>query len=471
MADGEKNKKSIDRTKERFKYIGFDVFPGEPGDMFKTEEDRKSWVEKVRAKLSRSQDEVRDRCTLMESRVSGAEKVFLTLAAAAMVLALFLPWFSGYIPVSYEELGSFEGHSFYYASTGDEKGLDDLAKAVRTEHEGLYAIAGESEEAEEPPAAAEEEVLPADSTDVPGQELTSDSSIVTGEESAEEVVATSPEEEAVQSDPTGANESDEDYGVREEIRVIFVDVPQIDQIHGVNDLQEHILALYTFNARTGQEQMVYGNDNAMRALPEDIILGAQRNDSISAAVTDSLKQSVIERIAEGDSTLSPDSIFFAGPALVKNKAISELASKGILNDHYSITGIGALMSIGTYGAKVFSGGVILVITGALMLIYFLCSLVLAAFNFFLLYGPKKGSEDQWALRLKRMLRYNWVPIMLWLTMFVLSFFGASYGFNSSGMLAQVGDSYSIVTFIGLSSFGIYVTLAAFLIAALKGKEI
>jgi len=39
------------------------------------------------------------------------------------------------------------------------------------------------------------------------------------------------------------------------------------------------------------------------------------------------------------------------------------------------------------------------------------------------------------------------------------------------MLKLVGDSYGMGAFIGLSSFGIYMSLGGFLIASLKGKEI
>jgi hypothetical protein len=39
------------------------------------------------------------------------------------------------------------------------------------------------------------------------------------------------------------------------------------------------------------------------------------------------------------------------------------------------------------------------------------------------------------------------------------------------MVKQVGNAYSAAAFIGLSSFGIYTSLSAFLVIALKGKEI
>jgi hypothetical protein len=481
MADGEKSKKSFDPSEERYKYIGFDVYPGKAGDMFKSDEERKTLVEKVLGKLARSQGEVRDRCTLIESRLSGLEKVFLTIAALALVVSLFIPWFSGYIPVSYTELGSIGSHTFFFASKADEKGIDDLALALKEKHDRRYNNQLGAGPEETPAAVAVEDQEPFEETvEEPVEEVVpdqGDAGLV--EEGAEGVVADmegaegeTPVDGENQPPPPPEEQVEEAPVIPDEIKIIFVNTPQIEQLHGVKDLGDYVVAFFTYNARTGQENLVYGAGSAVRALPENIILRAQVNDSISTAVTDSMKLAATERIEAGDSSItSVDSIFYAGPVLVNDKAISELAMKGIINDNYSITGIGALLKLGTYGSMIFSSGIVLVITGVLLIVYFVSCLILAVLNLFLLYGVKKSTEEQYVIHLKRMLRYNWIPVLLWLFMFVISFFGASYGFESSNMLAQVGNSYGITSFIGLSSFGIYVSLAAFLIVALKGKEI
>ena len=106
-----------------------------------------------------------------------------------------------------------------------------------------------------------------------------------------------------------------------------------------------------------------------------------------------------------------------------------------------------------------------------MIVYFLSCLGLGAYNLYLLFGVKKTDPDKDALFLKNKLKLNWIPVYLWLGMLVLSMIGSGYGFDSEGLVQQLGDSYSIASFIGLSSVGIYLSLAAFLVAALKGKEI
>ncbi len=462
MADDEKNKKSTGPSEERFKYIGFDVFPGKAGNMFKSDEERKTWVEKVRAKLSRSQGEVRDRCTLMETRVSSVEKIFLTLAAVVMLAGLFIPWFSGYIPVSYSELGSFGDYSFFYASRVDERGIRDLSNALITKQEKRYAADRAAENAAPVPPLTNDAV-PIDSATVAEQVATADTVVKTNEEEAAQ--GQMPQESAGGGEP-------ERVPVPEAINVIFVNTPDIDQIHGVDDLRKHVVAAFSYNARTKREDLVHGSDGVMGILPDQMLLKARSDDSIATAVTDSMRAAAAKRIAAGDSTISLDSIAFAGPILVSDKAVPELALKGIVNDNYSVTGIGALLSFGAYSSRIFSSGLVLVISGIFLIVYFLSCVVIAILDLYLLYGGgKKGTPEAQILYLKRMLRYNWVPVILWLGMFVLSFFGASYGFDPSGLLQQVGDSYGIGTFIGLSSFGMYITLGAFLIVALKGKEI
>jgi hypothetical protein len=488
MADDEKKSQSSNINDDRFKYIGFDVFPGKAGNMFKSDDERKSLIEKVKAKLSRSQGEVRDRCTLMESRVSLIEKIFLTIAAVVMVLGLFVPWFSGYIPISYEEVGTYGDQTLYFVSQSDEAAVNDLVAALKFKHDRRYnrlqkAAASQGhgdqeepamEEAIPPPveeaeAGAEENPTVADDPPQDQIEITDTVAASADQEGMEpDTVISSAEED--QSMGEAAIE-EEQKPLSEEIRVIFVAHPQVDQIHGVSDLREHLVATYSYNARTGQEQLAYGSANAFRALPDDMIMLAQTNDSIATAVNDSIRQVTEERIAAGDSLVSQDSITYAGPILITDKPLRDLAVRGVVNDYYSITGIGAILALGTYGSMIFSGGFILTITAILLIIYFISCLALAGLNLYLLYGAKKKTADENILYLKKMLRLNWIPVLLWLFMLLISFIGASYGFDSTGMLKQVGSSYGIATFIGLSSFGIYITLCAFLIAALKGKEI
>jgi hypothetical protein len=331
MTDGDKKKQPYDSSNERFKYIGFDVFPGKAGNLFKSDEERKSLIEKVMAKFGQSQGEVRDRCTLLEVRVSNAEKMFLAAISVILILTLFLPWFSGHFEIVTTRL---------------------VPQVFATET----------------------------AVDTTAEEGVTDSAVVADAVQDEAAIADVPDETAVDEQPV------------EEV-----------------------------NAEA---------DSAMSL------------DSLVAAMTEE------------------------GTIPANMTTVTEVTF-----DRHSISGIGALISIGTYGSYIFSSGFILILSGILMIIFLLSCIGLGAYNLYLLYGVKTKDADEFALHLKKTLKLNWIPVLIWLGMLLLSFIGARYGFDPSDKVTQVGDSYSMMSFIGLTTGGMFVALGAFLILALKGKEI
>lgn len=332
MAEGENRSQSLGSSEERFKYIGFDVFPGKAGDIFKSDKEHQSLIQKVMKKFNRSEGEVRDRCTLMEERVSKLERSFLGVAAVLMFAALFLPWFSGH----------FEITNIKQVAITEER-----VTPVDTNAAGADSLAGLTDSVNATGTVEAEVAEPA----------------------AEETVA----------------------------------------------------------ATAGEEPAVAGEEFG--------------TDTDLAAVT-------------------------GGNEIRGYRTVTE-----VTHDRRSLTGLGALFAIGSYGSMVFSSGFAVMLTGILLLLYMLCCIGLAGFNLYLIFGVKKSNSDEYALFLKDKLRLNWIPIYIFLAMVLLSLIGSNYGFNSDEMVKQVGDSYSIASFIGLLSAGIYVSLAAFMVAALKGKEI
>jgi len=451
MAEGENNKQSFTDSELRFKYIGFDVFPGKAGNIFKSEEERMTLIERVKAKLDRAKDEVRDRCTLMETRVSPVEKMFLAAAAVVLVLSLFVPWFSGYIPISYEQVGSNGDTSFYYASGQDQRVVRFVADALKDKHDRALVNQQRAKtakaQAAAQPVAAEDEAAAVDNAGAPAAQ------------------------------PGAAEEKSV---VPNEIRVLLVDTFDIQALRSTADLRKHVIAFYSYNGASRQENLKFGAEAALAAVP-NLTSAIQANEmaltdrmaTIRTAATEArmargLTMEERERVA--DSILA-DTAKVVGGTVVSEPVVPELAVKGIVNDAYSKSGLGALASIGTYGSMIFSSGFALMLTGILLIVYLISCLAMAAMNLYVLYGVKMANQNEYVLYLKKKLRLNWIPVLIWLAMLFFSLVGASYGFDTKGTLKQVGDSYSFVTFLGLSSFGFYLTLAAFLITALKGKEI
>ena len=80
MADDVKKKETarLINEKDRFRYIGFEVFPGKPKDLFKSDAEREKLID-IRRKKRESGDLIRDDCTLFDDRVSLVDRVVLTL--------------------------------------------------------------------------------------------------------------------------------------------------------------------------------------------------------------------------------------------------------------------------------------------------------------------------------------------------------------------------------------------------------
>jgi hypothetical protein len=136
-----------------------------------------------------------------------------------------------------------------------------------------------------------------------------------------------------------------------------------------------------------------------------------------------------------------------------------------------LSGIGVFTSIGSIGSKVFSSGFILILTGVSIMLMVLLSIGLPVYNLYGIYGLK-GDVDKKALALKKIARYNWAPLILFVFALSISFVGAEYGFsNPLEVFTSIGSSYTVGTFLGSFSYGIIISQAAFILVAAKGMEI
>jgi len=147
-----------------------------------------------------------------------------------------------------------------------------------------------------------------------------------------------------------------------------------------------------------------------------------------------------------------------------------VARKKVHKEYSRLSGIGALAALGGVGSHVFSAGIILVVTGVLFLALTFSCVLLPAYTLFGLFGLK-GNPDQKALKLKSILRLNWLPLALFVAASAISFLGADYGAGTAGLYTSIGDSYGIATFIGSLSWGLFVMLAASIMLAVKSIEI
>ncbi|UCD64058.1 MAG: hypothetical protein JSW34_01105 [Candidatus Zixiibacteriota bacterium] len=307
---------------QRFRYIGFEVFPGKPKDHFKSEAERDELVKSVQAKREKG-DLLREQCTLMEERVSFADRLVMTVASVLILVTLFLPWYAAYNEIVEEN--------------------------VEPEVTEQVAVVADSL---------------ADSTVLAG---TADSLAAVEDSAAAAAV------EGAAAPPAGTPETGQQTAV----------------------------------TRTGvSEELIHGY----------------------------------------------------------------VAKKKIHKEYSRLSAIGSFIALGSVGSYVFSSGGILVITAILFLIYTLLCVGLPVYTLYGIYGTK-GDADSRALKLKKMVRLNWVPLILFVLALVLSFVGAEYGFDSAETFVSLGKSYGPGAFLGALSWGIILSLSAFILVAVKGIEI
>lgn len=173
---------------------------------------------------------------------------------------------------------------------------------------------------------------------------------------------------------------------------------------------------------------------------------------------------VAERVSEtgGTSTLNEE-----GEEVLH----SYVARKKITREYTKLSGLGVFTSIGALGSAVFSSGFILMLTGVLVIVWVLSCLLIPVYNVYGMFALK-GDVDQKALALKKILRYNWLPLAFFVATFILSFFGASYGFdNPQEIFTSLGTGYGVGVYFDSLSYGMLIGLCASILIAVKGVEI
>ncbi len=146
------------------------------------------------------------------------------------------------------------------------------------------------------------------------------------------------------------------------------------------------------------------------------------------------------------------------------------ARKKMYREISRLSGLGAFLALGSVGSLVFSSGFVLILIAIILMLYTILCVALPIYTLYGVYGTKGGADER-ALQLKRILRFNWIPVVLFVAAFVCSFVGSNYGFDASAFYSSLGASFGIGVFLDSLSWGIFVSLCAFLLAAAKGIEI
>ncbi len=218
-------------------------------------------------------------------------------------------------------------------------------------------------------------------------------------------------------------------------------------------------------------------------MPMDSTMMAATGDSLGGQMMDSAALAGVAGAAAGstgvaapttqpEATAQPERNVHSiqGETAGEELITAYKAKKKIQRDYESTSGIGGIVMLGSVGSMVFGSGLILILTGVIFIVYTLLCIGLPVYTLYGIYGLK-GDPDTRALALKKVLRYNWLPVILFVLAAVISFVGAGYGFNAENYFTSLGTSYSVAIFAGSVSWGFFVSMAAFILLAAKGIEI
>jgi len=114
----EENKKRKEISEDdRFRYIGFDIYPGKAKEFWKSEEEKKAYLERIKKKKGILSLLQRDHSAVHVSIFSPVDRIVLTASSVVVILSIFFPWFSFHR----------DGDSFSYSGLGY---LFNFSKAI-----------------------------------------------------------------------------------------------------------------------------------------------------------------------------------------------------------------------------------------------------------------------------------------------------------------------------------------------------
>lgn len=204
---------------------------------------------------------------------------------------------------------------------------------------------------------------------------------------------------------------------------------------------------------------------------DDIALGDAEalGDSAAAAIggDGDVTGTETETGTEAQAEQSPPAN--ASPSGFQQLAVASTKTK-VEKLPYSWSSLELITNIGSYSGALFSSGIAVIVSAILMGLYMLMTLVIPGYIIAQAL-TLKGDPDTVALKLKDSLRLAWIPMLLFVGLIALSMVGGDYGFDTSGALKQLGESYSIGSLLGLLNVGFFVAFAGFLLAGAKSVEI
>jgi hypothetical protein len=140
------------------------------------------------------------------------------------------------------------------------------------------------------------------------------------------------------------------------------------------------------------------------------------------------------------------------------------------NLHSSYIGLGVIFKSGTlFGYASSSGfGAVMFLILLLLTILFSCAAgILNLLSLFKKYDELEG----YLANLKKTLKLNLIPLALWVVLILISMIGMPTPFAKSLGVKGLGDSFNVLSFFALSSYGMWFSLACLIINCVKISDL
>ncbi len=129
-----------------------------------------------------------------------------------------------------------------------------------------------------------------------------------------------------------------------------------------------------------------------------------------------------------------------------------------------------LINLGTAMTYSGLGGPLLGLSVIIFLFVILSSFIFGILNLLALYS-KTNSEGGYLQKLKRSLRLNFVPLLLWLIAVILSIFGMATPLASAFGVNQLKDTFNVVTLVSISGTGLWISLGCWVMNSIKANDL
>jgi hypothetical protein len=140
------------------------------------------------------------------------------------------------------------------------------------------------------------------------------------------------------------------------------------------------------------------------------------------------------------------------------------------NLHSSYIGLGIIFKLGTlfgYASSSGFGAILFLVLLSLVILFSCAAGVLNLLSLFKKYDEREG----YLANLKKTLKLNLIPLALWAVLILISMIGLPTPFAKSLGVKGWGDSFNVLSFFALSSYGMWFSLACLIINSVKINDL